>query len=237
LSLLLYRLPRATATRQRECRTGMRSSRRAGGRARTVPWFAGRHAIEKNSLALVGNARKIPARPPPLDLMVITPGLARKADRQEQAVKRAYLEDLAPGQVFTSDARAVVDVASIKRFSGEFDRQPFHLDEAAAKPTFFQELVASGWHTTAVTMQLIVETLPLSHGIIGSGVDELRWPRPVRPGDTLHLHCEILAVTPSKLHPSRGTVRVRMTTFNQKDQPVQTMVANLLAFRRPEHAA
>ena len=152
-------------------------------------------------------------------------------------MKRAYLEDLAPGQVFTSDARAVVDVASIKRFSGEFDRQPFHLDEAAAKPTFFQELVASGWHTTAVTMQLIVETLPLSHGIIGSGVDELRWPRPVRPGDTLHLHCEILAVTPSKLHPSRGTVRVRMTTFNQKDQPVQTMVANLIAFRRPEQAA
>jgi acyl dehydratase len=98
-------------------------------------------------------------------------------------------------------------------------------------------MVASGWHTTAMTMQLIVDTLPLSHGIIGSGVDELRWPRPVRPGDTLHLHCEIIAVTPSKLHPSRGTVRVRMTTLNQKDQPVQTMVANLLAFRRPEQDA
>ncbi|MEA2964864.1 MAG: hypothetical protein QOI46_4962 [Alphaproteobacteria bacterium] len=149
-------------------------------------------------------------------------------------MKEAYLEDLAPGQVFTSDSRAVVDAASIKRFSGEFDRQPFHLDEAAAQTTFFGEMVASGWHTTAMTMQLIVDALPLSHGIIGSGVDELRWPRPVRPGDTLHLHCEILAVTPSKLHPSRGIVRVRMTTLNQKDQPVQTMVANLLAFRRPE---
>jgi acyl dehydratase len=212
------------------------SPRGRGGRE-PCHGLQGGHAIEKNSLALVGNARKIPPGRRPLDLMVITSGLARRADRQEQAVKRAYLEDLAPGQVFTSDARAVVDVASIKRFSGEFDRQPFHLDEAAAKPTFFQELVASGWHTTAVTMQLIVETLPLSHGIIGSGVDELRWPRPVRPGDTLHLHCEILAVTPSKLHPSRGTVRVRMTTFNQKDQPVQTMVANLIAFRRPEQAA
>jgi acyl dehydratase len=164
-------------------------------------------------------------------------GNPREADRQEHAVKRAYLEDLAPGQVFTSDARAVVDAASIKRFSGEFDRQVFHLDEAAAQTTFFGEMVASGWHTTAVTMQLIVDTLPLSHGIIGSGVDELRWPRPVRPGDTLHLHCEIIAVTPSKLHPSRGTVRVRMTTLNQKDQPVQTMVANLLAFRRPEQDA
>ena len=147
---------------------------------------------------------------------------------------KTFLEDLAPGQVFTSDARAVVDAASIKRFAGEYDRQPFHLDEAAARPTFFKELVASGWHTTAMTMQLIIETLPLSHGIIGSGVDDLRWPRPVRPGDTLRLHCEIIDVQPSKLRPSRGTVRVRMTTLNQNDEPVQTMVANLMAFRRSE---
>lgn len=147
---------------------------------------------------------------------------------------KTFLEDLAPGQVFTSDARAVVDAASIKRFAGEYDRQPFHLDEAAARPTFFRELVASGWHTTAMTMQLIIETLPLSHGIIGSGVDELRWPRPVRPGDTLRLHCEVIDVQPSKLRPSRGTVRVRMTTLNQNDEPVQTMVANLMAFRRSE---
>jgi acyl dehydratase len=149
-------------------------------------------------------------------------------------VDKTFLEDLAPGQVFTSNARAIVDAASIKRFAGEYDRQPFHLDEAAARPTFFRELVASGWHTTAMTMQLIIETLPLSHGIIGSGVDELRWPRPVRPGDTLRLHCEIIDVQPSKLRPSRGTVRVRMTTLNQNDEPVQTMVANLMAFRRSE---
>ena len=110
-------------------------------------------------------------------------------------------------------------------------------DEAAARPTFFRELVASGWHTTAMTMQLIIETLPLSHGIIGSGVDELRWPRPVRPGDTLRLHCEVIDVQPSKLRPSRGTVRIRMTTLNQNDEPVQTMVANLMAFRRSEQTA
>ena len=150
---------------------------------------------------------------------------------------KTFLEDLAPGQVFTSNARAIVDAASIKRFAGEYDRQPFHLDEAAARPTFFRELVASGWHTTAMTMQLIIETLPLSHGIIGSGVDDLRWPRPVRPGDTLRLHCEIIDVQPSKLRPSRGTVRVRMTTLNQNDEPVQTMVANLMAFRRSEQTA
>jgi acyl dehydratase len=155
---------------------------------------------------------------------------------REHAVKKAFLEDLAPGQIFTSNARAVVDASAIKRFAGEFDPQPFHLDEASARPTFFKKLVASGWHTTAVTMQLVVKTLPLSHGVIGSGVDELRWPRPVKPGDTLRLHCEVLEVTPSKLDPSRGTVRVRMMTLNQHDQPVQTMVANLIAFRRPKEA-
>ena len=150
---------------------------------------------------------------------------------------KTFLEDLAPGQVFTSDARAVVDAGSIKKFAGEFDPQPFHLDEASAGTSFFKKLVASGWHTTAMTMQLIIKTLPLSHGIIGSGVDELRWPRPVKPGDTLRLHCEVIDVTPSIMNPSRGTVRVRMTTLNQHDQPVQTMVANLLAFRRPQAAA
>src|SRR2546429_345423 len=96
---------------------------------------------------------------------------------KDHTVDQAFLEDLAPGQVFTSDARAVVDAGAIKRFASEFDPQPFHLDEASARPTFFKKLVASGWHTTAVTMQLLVRTLPLSHGIIGSGVDELRWPR------------------------------------------------------------
>jgi acyl dehydratase len=151
-------------------------------------------------------------------------------------VDKAYLEDLAPGQVFTSQARVVVGANAIKRFAGEFDPQPWHLNETIARSTLFKELVASGWHTAALTMQLIVQTLPLSEGIIGSGVDELRWPRPVRPGDTLRLHCEIVEVQESKLRPARGTVRVRMTTLNQHDQPVQTMVANLLALRRPGEA-
>jgi len=156
---------------------------------------------------------------------------------KEHAVDKTFLEDLAPGQVFTSDARVVVDAGSIKKFAGEFDPQPFHLDEASAGATFFKNLVASGWHTTAMTMQLIIKTLPLSHGIIGTGVDELRWPRPVKPGDTLRLHCEVIDVTPSIMDSSRGTVRVRMTTLNQHDQPVQTMVGNLLAFRRPQPMA
>src|SRR5262245_46001327 len=159
-----------------------------------------------------------------------------EAGQKETTVDKAYLEDLAPGPVFTSQARAVVGADAIKRFGGEFDPQPWHLDETIARWSFFKELVASGWHTTALTMQLIIQTLPLSQGIIGSGVDELRWPRPVRPGDTLRLHCEIIEVQESKLRPSPGTVRVRMTALNQHDQPVQTMVANLLAFRRSGEA-
>src|SRR2546429_7771018 len=124
-----------------------------------------------------------------------------RASSKENAVEKAYLEDLAPGQVFTSEARAVVDAGSIKRFAGEFDPQPFHLDEATARPTFFKKLVASGWHTTAVTMQLLVQTLPLSEGVIGSGGDELRWPRPVKPGHTRPLHCEGIEGTASQLGP------------------------------------
>jgi acyl dehydratase len=173
-------------------------------------------------------------QPPRFRPVAIPPS---RGSSKETAVDKAYLEDLAPGQVFTSDARTVVDADAIKRFGGEFDPQPWHLNEAVAHSTFFKELVASGWHTTALTMQLIIQTLPLSGGIIGSGVDELRWPRPVRPGDTLRLHCEIIDVQESKLRPASGTVRVRMTTLNQNDQPVQTMIANLLAFRRPEQAA
>jgi acyl dehydratase len=184
----------------------------------------GENTLQPRGCALAGN----------LPLKTVVPGTRYV---KEHMVKKAFLEDLAPGQVFTSDARAVVDASSIKRFAGEFDPQPFHLDEATARPTFFKKLVASGWHTTAVTMQLLVKTLPLSHGIIGSGVDELRWPRPVKPGDTLRVHCEVIDVTPSKLEPSRGTVRMRMTTLNQHDQPVQTMIGNLLVFRRPATAA
>src|SRR5262245_27663538 len=164
-------------------------------------------------------------------MVAATAGRSRHSSK-ETAMEKAYLEDLAPGQVFTSQARVVVETDAIKRFAGEFDPQPWHLNETVARSTFFKELVASGWHTTALTMQLIIQTLPLSEGIIGRGVDELRWPRPVRPGDTLRLHCEIIDVQESKVRPAQGTVQVRMTTLNQDDQPVQTMVAHLLAFRR-----
>ena len=144
-----------------------------------------------------------------------------------------YFEDFAVGQTFSS-GRARVDGARIKSFAAEFDPQPFHLDEAAAQSSILRGLAASGWHTAAVTMRLLVEgELKPAGGIIGGGFDELRWLRPVRPGDELHLESEILAVRPSKSRPGLGLIKVRTTTLNQNGEPVQIVVGNLLVPRRP----
>jgi acyl dehydratase len=146
---------------------------------------------------------------------------------------RLYLEDLAVGQKFGS-GKAVVEAGRIKSFAGEFDPQPFHLDAAAARATLFGDLAASGWHTAALTMRLIVDgDFKPAGGIIGAGVEELRWPRPVRAGDTLRVESEIIEVRPSKSRPEIGLVKVRNTTLNQNDEPVLVQVANLLVPRRP----
>jgi acyl dehydratase len=145
--------------------------------------------------------------------------------------RRLYLEDFHVGQRFTS-ATHVMDAEEIKAFARQFDPQPFHLDEAAAKETFFGGLVASGWHTAAVTMRLQVESgLPIAGGMIGIG-GEMSWPRPTRPGDILRVVSEILEVTPSRSRPDRGTVRVRSETRNQSDEVVQILDARLLVPRR-----
>lgn len=142
-----------------------------------------------------------------------------------------YLEDYAVGQTFGS-GRLRIDAARIKAFAAEFDPQPFHLDERAAGDTIFRGLAASGWHTAALTMRLLVEgELKPVGGIIGAGSDEFRWPRPVRPGDELHL--EVLEVRPSKSRPEQGLIKVRTTTLNQAGEPVQVLVANLIVPRRP----
>jgi acyl dehydratase len=143
-----------------------------------------------------------------------------------------YLEDLAAGQTFRS-GRLTVDEAQIKGFAAAFDPQPFHLDSAAARESLFGELIASGWHTAALTMRLLVgsEFKPAG-GLIGAGVEELRWPKPVRPGDELHLVSEILQVRASKSRPERGLIRLKTTTFNQNDEPVQIFVGNLVVPRR-----
>ena len=144
-----------------------------------------------------------------------------------------YLEDLAAGQKYGS-GRIKVEVERVKSFAAEFDPQPFHLDEAAARDTLFRGLAASGWHTAALTMRLLVEgELRPAGGIIGAGFDELRWPRPVRPGDELRVESEVLEVRPSKSRPEQGLVKLRTTTYNQDGEAVQISVGNLVVRRRP----
>ena len=143
-----------------------------------------------------------------------------------------YLEDYAVGQTFGSGALKV-DEAQIKRFAADFDPQPFHLDEAAARNSIFGGLAASGWHTAALTMRLLVESeLQPAGGLVGAGFDEFRWPKPVRPGDELRLASEIVDVRPSRSRPTQGLIKVRTTTYNQNGEPVQILVANLVVPRR-----
>lgn len=143
-----------------------------------------------------------------------------------------YLEDFSPGQTFTS-ASVTLDADAIKAYARQFDPQPFHLDEAAAASTLFKGLAASGWHTASITMRLMVDGgLPIAGGIIGAGTEEIRWPRPTRPGDTLRLATEVLEVRASKSRPDQGLLKVRITTLNQNDEPVQTMVGNLVVPKR-----
>lgn len=140
-----------------------------------------------------------------------------------------YLEDFAVGQKYRS-AKLPVDAAAIKSFAGAFDPQPFHLDDEAARSTFFAGLAASGWHTAAMTMRLLVESdLRPAGGIIGARGEELTWPRAVRPGD--EVEAEVLEVRPSDSRPRHGFVKVRTTTLNQHGQPVQVLVMNLLVER------
>ncbi|HMD24683.1 MAG TPA: MaoC family dehydratase, partial [Streptosporangiaceae bacterium] len=122
--------------------------------------------------------------------------------------------------------------SEITEFAARYDPQPFHLDDAAAKVTLFRGLVASGWHTAAMTMPMIIASVPIAGGIIGSG-GELAWPRPTRPGDTLHVETEILKITPSRSKPDRGTAIVRCSTLNQHGEAVQTFTPKLVVPRRP----
>ncbi len=144
---------------------------------------------------------------------------------------KLHLEDFAVGQTFGS-GRLKVDAEQIKTFAAAFDPQPFHLDEQSARNTIFKGLAASGWHTAALTMRLLVDSpVKPAAGIIGAG-GEISWPKPVRPGDELRLESEILEVRPSQSRPDRGTIKVRTTTLNQDGDAVQILVANLIVTRR-----
>ena len=143
-----------------------------------------------------------------------------------------FLEDLTVGQTFGS-GRLRIDAEAIKRFAAEFDPQPFHLDEQAARETIFGGLAASGWHTTALTMRLLVESdFKPAGGVVGASFDELRWPKPLRPGDELHVETEILEIKSSKSRPELGFIKVKVTTLNQAGEAVQTYIGNLVVLSR-----
>ena len=143
-----------------------------------------------------------------------------------------YLEDLHVGQTFAS-APVTVTADQIKAFAAEFDPQPFHLDETAARDTLFEGLAASGWHTAAVTMRLQVTSgLPIAGGIIGAG-GELSWPRPTRATDVLHVVSEVVQIQPSKSKPDRGMVTVRSETRNQHGDVLQLSTVRIVVPRRP----
>ncbi len=143
-----------------------------------------------------------------------------------------FLDDLKVGDRFASGEWRI-DADQILEFARQFDPQVFHLDAQAAKQTFFGELVASGWHTAAVTMRLLVGGgLPLAGGLIGAGAS-LEWPNPTRPGDVLRVESEILAISPSRSRPDRGVLRIRSRTLNQRGEPVQIAETKVVAFRRP----
>ena len=141
-----------------------------------------------------------------------------------------FLEDLSVGDVFESES-LTLSAEQIVAFAEQFDPQPFHLDDEAAKGSFFQGLAASGWHTVALTMRLLVRSFPLACGVIGAGA-ELAWPKAARPGDRLRVASTVLGITPSRSKPDRGIVVVQSVTSNQLGEVVQRLTSKLLVFRR-----
>jgi acyl dehydratase len=154
-----------------------------------------------------------------------------ESHRTHEDGARLYLDDLQVGQRFQSGTYTIEE-GQIKAFAAEFDPQPFHLDEIAAQASIFKGLAASGWHTAAIAMRLLVDGgLPFAHGIVGLG-GEVAWPRPTRPDDILHVESEIVEITPSRSKPHQGIVTVRVTMFNQNGEAVYLLTAKLLVLRR-----
>ena len=142
-----------------------------------------------------------------------------------------FFEDVEKGDRFKSGTYKVTEEQIIS-FAREFDPQPFHLDATVADRTMFGGLIASGWHTAAITMRLFVQTLNFAEGAIGLGVDELRWPNAVKPNDVLQVETEIVDLRESRSKPTHGVVRLRYVTTNQRSEIVQTMFASALVLRR-----
>lgn len=145
-----------------------------------------------------------------------------------------YLEDYDVGQR-SSFGRYEVTREEVLEFAAKYDPQPFHLDDEAAAQTYFGRVSASGWHTCAMTMRMLVDNInrEKSAGLGSPGLDELRWLKPVYPGDTLRVEGEVIEVRPSQSRPEMGSTKNRLTVFNQHDEPVMTMISIGLVRRRP----
>ena len=143
-----------------------------------------------------------------------------------------YFDDLKRGDRFKSKPLRVTEKELIE-FAHRFDPQMFHLSRRRAERSIFKGLIASGWHTAAMSMRLFVQTLNFAEGAIGLGVDELRWPNAVRPGDVLTVETDILKMRPSKSRPGHGIIRLRNVTTNQRGEVVQKMLASAMVPRRP----
>ena len=143
---------------------------------------------------------------------------------------RLYLEDLYIGQRFTS-APHPLDAEQIKRFAAEYDPQPFHLDEEAAKGSIFGGLAASGWHTAAMTMRMLVDSVPLADGLIGAEL-QLAWPKPTRPGMILQLFAEVVDIRPSRSKPDMAIVTMRNETRDQDGEVLQVFTVKMPVFKR-----
>ena len=141
-----------------------------------------------------------------------------------------YLDDLYVGQTFMS-GKQIMDQEQMIDFARQFDPQPFHVDPVAAENTPFRGLAASGWHTTAISMRLLVNSLPISQGIIGAGA-EIDWPRPTRAGDCLHVVTTVKDIKPSRSKPDRGVVTLECLTMNQLDEICQRMVTKVFVMKK-----
>ena len=144
-----------------------------------------------------------------------------------------YYEDFYVGQKFHSIGQAKVTAEEIKEFGTKYDPQPFHLDEAAGEGSFFKGLAASGWLTAAIVMRLRVQSITVAGGMIGAGVEEMRWTTPVRPGDTIRSEIEVLGVRHSQSRKNYGIVRTRSIAYNQRNEIVLRATVNFLAPVRP----
>jgi acyl dehydratase len=149
--------------------------------------------------------------------------------------KELYFEDFYVGQLFHSTGSAKVTAEEIKEFGQKYDPQPFHLDEAAGEGSFFKGLAASGWLTAAIVMRLRVQSIEVAGGMIGAGVEEMRWTEPVRPGDTIRTEIEVVGARLSNSRKDYGVVRTRTLAYNQRDQVVMRSTVNFLAPTRPKN--